>query len=230
MKRRLIASIACLLFAQPAVAEQWVHVADSLNGEKSLYLDFDSVKGTGNTRTFWQHTINSDGSQVKAKAEVNCSNDHIGIYRYIEYDRHGNIVENIEGYYNTEIIPNTIGRSVRDYICDRITHQPPAPTYVPAYTPTPTYTENKAHCGDYLTAAPGEVRELWPVYVDYSPELLSYIKNSMCRDAFVKTVEGGYKVIQVSSHTSYDSAERMANKMYSRVGSGFVGISVVREF
>jgi hypothetical protein len=224
MKRGLIASIACLLVAQPALAEQWVHVVTSSEGE-SYYIDFDSVKGTEATRTMWQSRYKGILLD-RAKIEVNCSNDNLAITRLVEYDTYGNVVSDNTGYYSEETVPSTVGRMVVDFVCDRITHQP----YVPVYTPNPTYTESKAHCGDYFTAAPGEIRELWPVYVDYSPELLSYIKNSMCRDAFVKTVEGGYKVIQVSSHTSYDSAERMANKMYSRVGSGFVGSSVVREF
>lgn len=230
MKRGLIASIACLLVAQPAVAEQWVYVATSESYE-SYYLDFDSVQGTGRTRTVWADIYDEKGHlSYKNKYTIDCSYGGIGVAKKYIYSRYSNYPTEGMGYHNSEAPPGTVGKAIVNYICERITHQPPASTYVPAYTPTPTYTESKAHCGDYFTAAPGEVRELWPVYVDYSPQLLSYIKNSMCRDAFVKTVEGGYKVIQVSSHTSYNSAERMANKMYSRVGSGFVGISVVRKF
>ncbi len=78
-------------------------------------------------------------------------------------------------------------------------------------------------CGD-LPVSP---KDRWyPVYLDYSESLLAHIKNNYCRDAVSVNVDGR-RLIQVASFRNIVTAQRFADFLRERFGSGMVGEPVV---
>jgi hypothetical protein len=47
----LLAVPVLVAAASPSNASQWVYITEGV--DKSVYIDFDSVRGTGSTRTAW---------------------------------------------------------------------------------------------------------------------------------------------------------------------------------
>jgi hypothetical protein len=74
-------------------------------------------------------------------------------------------------------------------------------------------------CGDQPDAT---VEAWYPVYVDFSQQLLTHIKSNYCRDA-IQTVVNGRKLIQVASFADRYKAQEFADILRARVGSGKVG-------
>jgi hypothetical protein len=210
----------CIGVSGSALAAQWVYIGDSQNNH-SFYLDFDSLKGTGSSRMFWAREKNPYGMTTSlAKWIVDCDRRQIGVTEAIEYSSSGavsahyKIDPSVGGM--TEFAPGTIAESYYDFICSRITPQPqPETTAVVSGYP-------KAFCGDRLPSDPGKY-QLYPVFADYSPGTLNYIKTNLCRDAFRVRREGGETSIQVASFTTKSRAIDFAAFLRNRVGSSEVG-------
>ena len=67
--------------------------------------------------------------------------------------------------------------------------------------------------------------DLYPVFVNNSPETLATVARQFCRDAYVTTrQDSGVRSIQVASFNSRDKAKQFADFMTKKVGSGKVGI------
>ena len=224
MRRLIVNSLAVFSLlgtANVSLAAQWVYVAESQD-ENSYYVDFDSVKGTGNTRSFWVRELNSYGTTVSiSKMLIDCSKKQVGTLEVNRYDSDGSInpYRSFERSFTpmSEIPPGTIGDAVQEYICSRITRQP-APT--PQVKPTSEYP--KAVCGDPAPSTPGTYK-LYPVFADYSPGTLNYVVNNLCRDAIQTTRKNGRSAIQVASFTNISRAVDFAAFLEKRIGSGEVG-------
>ena len=222
--KRLILSLAGLSLlgmAQASLAAQWVFVTGS-QGDRSYYIDFDSIKGTGSTRSFWVREVDSRGMTVFLnKLALNCTAKQVGVLEMNRYNSDGS-VDLAESFKNpvpqmSEIPPGTIGDAFQEYICSRITRQP-APT--PQAKPTSEYP--KAVCGDPAPSTPGTYK-LYPVFADYSSGTLNYVVNNLCRDAIQTTRKNGRSAIQVASFTNISRAVDFAAFLEKRIGSGEVG-------
>lgn len=207
-------------FVSPTLAAQWIYIGESQNSH-SYFLDFDGIKGTGSSRTFWAREIDSFGKTVSlSKWIVDCNQRQIGTLEAIEYNYDGSV--KLHRSFETsigemwEFAPGTIGESYYDFICSRIAYQAQSEI---------TSTDSvypKVACGDPAPSTSGE-HELYPVFVDYSPGTLRYIKNKLCQDAFPKKREDGRASIQVASFTSRNRAVDFASFVREQVGSGEVG-------
>ena len=80
----------------------------------------------------------------------------------------------------------------------------------------------KAACGDPAPSKLGR-HQLYPVFVDYSPETLRYINNNLCRDAFKTRRGNGRLSIQVASFTTRSNAQEFASFLRGQVGNSEVG-------
>jgi hypothetical protein len=204
----------------PVLAAQWVYLGDSQDNH-SYYIDFDSLKGTGNTRTFWARNENPYGkTESLTKWLVDCNHRQIGVTEAIEYNFDGsvrahNIIDSNTGG-RWEFAPGTIAEGYYDFVCSRIARQP-EPTIRAAVNEYP-----KGACGDPAPYTLGR-HELYPVFVDYSPENLRYVNNNLCRDAFKTRREDGRLSIQVASFTTISNAQKFANFLQEQVGNSEVG-------
>ncbi|WP_107667103.1 surface-adhesin E family protein [Cyanothece sp. BG0011] len=204
----------------PVLAAQWVYLGDSQDNH-SHYIDFDSLKGTGNIRTFWARNDRPYGqTESLTKWQVDCSQRQIGVTEAIEYNFNGSVSNHRIIDSNTggmwEFAPGTIAEGYYDFVCSRITRQP-QPEIRAAVNEYP-----KAACGDPAPYTEGR-HQLYPVFVDYSPETLRYINNNLCRDAFKTRRQDGRLSIQVASFTTRSNAEEFANFVQEQLGNSEVG-------
>ena len=83
----------------------------------------------------------------------------------------------------------------------------------------------QAACGDPLPTDPRDFPvNLYPVFVNNSPETLSIIVANFCRDAYITVrKDSGIQSIQVASFTRRERAMRFAQFMTQKVGSGDIG-------
>ena len=83
----------------------------------------------------------------------------------------------------------------------------------------------QAACGDPLPTSPRDFPvDLYPVFVNNSPETLSIIIANFCRDAYVTVrKDSGIQSIQVASFTSRERAIEFAQFITQKVGSGDIG-------
>lgn len=89
----------------------------------------------------------------------------------------------------------------------------------------------KNTCGDSL---PPNIREtstvrFYPVYTNYSEDVLSTIQSDFCRDAFV-VLRNSQRVIQVASFTSIDRAIEFRDFLAQNVGEASIGDAVTLSF
>ncbi|ACK64946.1 hypothetical protein PCC8801_0868 [Rippkaea orientalis PCC 8801] len=204
----------------PVSATQWVYLGTSQDNY-SYYLDFDSLKGTGNSRSFWVKRVNNYGeTESLIKSSIDCHYRQIGVIESIRYNVDGSVRSHDIIDSNTggtwAFAPGTIAQTYYDFVCSRITLQPE-----PQIAMT-THEYPKAACGDPSNSTLG--RQRWyPVFVDYSPEDLRYIKKNLCRDAFRITRQDGSLSIQVASFTTKRNAEKFAAFLEQELGNSEVG-------
>ncbi len=208
-------------FVNPVLATQWVYVGES--GNQSHYVDFDSVRGTGSTRTFWIRVNNTyGGTDEISQLTVNCAARQGGVLRVIGYFPNGSVnpYRSFEPPYlrMREIVPGTVFDAYARFICSRIAQTPN--TVTAGRSTERDYPKNA--CGDAIPPR-GTSYRLYPVFAEYSPETLRDIRNRLCRDAFQTTRENGRLAIQVASFTSERRASDFADLLRYEVGDGEVG-------
>lgn len=137
-KKYLAAAATALVLLHPSIAcaRQWVMVGESDNS--ILKVDVDSIKGEGDTRTFWSDVVYSEErsassssygfherkyKSVKTLNFVDCTENKIGVLRTILYDSNGNVVDDYDvSYLSTPqnlkyTIPDSIGETELLYVC-----------------------------------------------------------------------------------------------------------------
>jgi ARC6-like, IMS domain len=134
MTRRLLCflaiSMSSLVVSAPASARQWIsiHSADPV-----VLIDVDSIKGAGESRTFWSKTEYSQERLISGYRRyksattlqyVNCVTEQIGVLRVITYDAQGDVIfsndDNREIPYKlSTIVPESIGEAMLQYVCSR---------------------------------------------------------------------------------------------------------------
>lgn len=226
MKRFILGAVAALNLlgnAGISLAAQWVYVAES-SDDTSYYVDFDSIKGIDSNRTFWARKLGDYGkTESLMKISLDCAAKRMSILKVISYNSDGSVnpYRSFEDPYFTmsEIAPSTIGDAYHQFICSRITAQPPVEKYQARQLGS---EYPKAACGDVVPSTPGTYN-LYPVFTDYSPGTLHFIVNNLCRDAFQIRRENGQLSIQVASFTSISRAVDFASLIEERIGSSEVG-------
>lgn len=207
----------------PSYAAQWVYLGDSQDG-KTFYLDFDSLKGEGNERTFWGRVVSRNGMTISLdKWIINCHYRQYGILETINYYPDGSF----RSHYKTEtsiggmleFIPGTIAEAHYEYICSRITTQPQGVT---SSTTIAANQYPKSVCGDPKPSTPGQ-HQLYPVFVNYSPSRLNQIKTQLCLDAFQIRRQSGKVSIQVASFTSINNAMKFSRFLERLFGDSEIG-------
>jgi hypothetical protein len=134
-KHVLPAAIALTLAIAPnALASQWVMVGESSYPYSQHLVDVDSIRGTGNSRTFWSQTIYSEDQALprsylryrssKILSYVDCSSNRIGFLSSIFYDLNGNAVSSFDQsnlpvpLSLLAVVPDSVGETILNYICD----------------------------------------------------------------------------------------------------------------
>jgi hypothetical protein len=210
--------------AKESVAAQWVYIGSSTSNDLH-YIDFDGIRGTGNSRTFWVRVSDSsaryyDRTLRLSKITVDCLRWQSDVREVITYRLDGSIDPLRTFQYNQvdmrEIPPGTMVDAYADFICSRITTQPE-----PAATNSAS-EYLKTSCGDPLPAQ-GRIVTLYPVFVNYTPEDLQSITTSLCLDAFRMQRENGQFSIQVASFTDRGRAQNFAEFLTNRFGNAEVG-------
>lgn len=135
MVRKFVATAVMALVLFPATiasASQWVLVGQS--ADSSVLVDVDSIKGTGDTRTFWSQFVHDEdkivpGSvylryrSVKSLEVVDCSTQQIGTIRAVFYNSNGRTVDSIDvsnlpvPRSLKEVVPDSIGEAALNYVC-----------------------------------------------------------------------------------------------------------------
>jgi len=226
----IVATASILLHPSIALAKQWVVL--STTPEHSI--DIDSIKGEGDTRTFWsnliyseERSINSSSyglygrkySSVKRLAFVDCGQNKIGTLRAVMYDRNGEVVNDSDISYLSvppnlqSPIPDSIGEAELLYVCSLRNANGGRKYNIPIHPTSHNYSFPRATCGDPYQGDGA----YFPVFID--GEDVSKIRANLCRDAFATARENtGIKSIQVASFTSYQRALNFANQIKGTVG------------
>jgi Putative peptidoglycan binding domain len=148
------AAIFFLTFLYPSVASarQWV----VLGNNPEVSVDVDSIKGEGDTRTFWSQIVYSENrsslssglyqpeySRTTTLTFVNCEQKKIGVLRVIRYDNNGRVVNDFDISHLSvppnlqSVVPDTIGETQLLYICSlRTTEKPPVQQTSPIGNPS----------------------------------------------------------------------------------------------
>lgn len=149
-----------LAIAPTASASQWVVVGESGSYPYRQHLvDVDSIRGSGNSRTFWSHTIHGEDQRlgrsylnyrsIKALTYVDCSGNRIGHFSIIYYDRNGQVVDSLDQSHLAvpqplqPVVPDSIGDAILDYICGLRTDIASS-TPSTAYTPASSFNSDQA--------------------------------------------------------------------------------------
>lgn len=230
--------ILTLLHTSVASARQWV----VLNNTPMVSVDVDSIKGEGNTRTFWSEVIENQKPSsnshieferdkyrsVKTLTFVDCAKNKLGIFRMVGYDSNGDVVDDYDVSHLSvppnlvSTIPDSIGEKELLYVCGLRTsnagrrHNNPSSSSKPKPN-TATASRNpsfpRATCGN-----PFQSRgTYWPVFIDGGN--VSRVRTSLCQDAFATVrANTGVKSVQLGSFTSYDRALSFAKQVGGTVG------------
>jgi len=108
-------------------ARQWV----TLGYNPQVSVDVDSIKGEGNTRTFWDEIIFNEEKYIngyryrrrRALTFVDCQANKIGHLSVVLYNSEGEVVESFDrGYLSvplvlSSVVPDSIGEAELLYIC-----------------------------------------------------------------------------------------------------------------
>lgn len=241
LRKITVATISFLTLIHPSIvsARQWV----ILSNEPMVSVDIDSIKGEGNTRTFWSEVVyvqepSSSGSyigferdkyrSVKSLNFIDCAKNKLGVLRMVGYDRDGAVVDDYDNSHLSvppnlvSTVPDSIGEAELLYVCGLRTsnggrrHNIPSSSSKPKLN-TATASRNpsfpRASCGD-----PFQSRgTYWPVFIDGGN--VSRIRTNLCKDAFATVrANTGVKSVQLGSFTSYDRALSFAKQVGGTVG------------
>lgn len=143
-----------LLYPSVASARQWI----VLSYQPEVSVDVDSIKGEGNTRTFWSQIVNNEDRSVSSLPSglsqpeyrrttsltfVDCEQKKIGFLRVIRYDNNGRVVDSFDISHllvppNLQsVVPDSIGEAQLLYVCSlRTAEKPPAQQTSPIRTPS----------------------------------------------------------------------------------------------
>lgn len=127
----ITSAIVCLVHIPAVLARQWV----VLDNNPIVSVDVDSIKGEGDSRTFWSRVIYDEdqylvGSRFRFSTTlvyVDCQAERIGSIKTVFYDQDGKVVESVDyGYAAASmnarlVVPDTIGEIQLRYICGRRT-------------------------------------------------------------------------------------------------------------
>jgi hypothetical protein len=103
--------------ALPASAAQWVYIGKS--ADESIYLDFNSIRGTGSIRTAWTRYVGTYNVSM-LKEEFNCRSKEIRILRFIKYNSTGQVISTSDIPFPVdEVVPDSTGEAVLNFICER---------------------------------------------------------------------------------------------------------------
>lgn len=202
----------------PALAEQWVYIGVSDN-DRVFSVDFDSVRGTESTRTFWFRMEDLDGNAISlSRVRIDCQAWESETIEVLTYSSFASPRRSVNPYPQMQSIPpGTMIAATANFICPRITETEPPSIAQPSQQQYP-----RAACGDPAPSVSGPY-QLYPVFVAYSDNNLRYIQSDLCRDAFRTTREDGRAAIQVASFTDRNRAYNFADFLRSHVRSGEVG-------
>jgi len=223
LKKYLAASVTVLTLLHPSVAsaKQWVLIGNN----PMISVDIDSIKGEGNTRTFWSEVVRNQESSssssyvsldrekyksVKSLNFVDCSQNKIGVLRMVGYDRNGSVIDDYDVSYlavppNLQSpVPDSVGELQLLYVCGLRTSNEGRRynTRLSSSTPKPTIakaTRNRsfprASCGDPFQSS----GIYWPVFIDGGN--ISRIRANFCNDAFATVrSDTGVKSVQLASY------------------------------
>jgi hypothetical protein len=123
-----------LIYAPIVYARQWVLVGN--NRTHQVYIDVDSIKGEGNTRTFWDRDISSEEvypsgylrssrpySSATSLVFVDCSSNKLGLLEGIYYDRNGEVIGSFDDsslgtpQQLVNVVPDSVGEAELNYVC-----------------------------------------------------------------------------------------------------------------
>lgn len=126
-----------LAIAPNAFASQWVMIGENSYPYTQAFVDVDSIRGAGNSRTFWSKTDYAEDQRIrlgyltyrsrKALMYVDCSSSRIGVFSTVLYDRNGNVVDSFDQSYLPvpqslqAVVPDSVGAAMLNYICGRRT-------------------------------------------------------------------------------------------------------------
>lgn len=190
LKKYLAASVTVLTLLHPSVASarQWVLIGNN----PMISVDIDSIKGEGNTRTFWSEVVRNQESSssssyvslnrekyksVKSLNFVDCSQNKIGVLRMVGYDRNGSLIDDYDISHLAvppnlqSTIPDSVGELKLVYVCGLRTsnERRSSNTRLSSSTPKPniaTASRNRslprASCGDPFHTS----GTYWPVFID----------------------------------------------------------------
>lgn len=222
-----------------ASARQWV----VLSHTPQVSIDVDSIKGEGDTRSFWSEVVHSQEKSINSSSYrlygrkyksakslnfVDCTKNKIGVLRYIHYDIDGNVVEDFdESYlsvpsYLSSVVPESVGETELLYVCGLRTNN--GSKYNNSSSRSMRRTGRvtasssnlsfpRASCGDPFHRS----NTYWPVFIDGGN--ITKIKTNLCKDAFATVrKDTGIKSVQLASFTSYDRALSFAKQIGGTVG------------
>jgi len=125
---KTIALSVLLLFSSLAWAVNWVKVDSSVDGERTFYVDSDSIRKDGNLRKAWEiqdlKKRNKDGEMSRRmRVEYDCKNERS---RILAFSTHSEGMARGEILFSAsqvgswrEIPPGTIGELYLKFVCSR---------------------------------------------------------------------------------------------------------------
>ncbi|MGB5974183.1 MAG: hypothetical protein WBG38_12740, partial [Nodosilinea sp.] len=110
--------------SEASIAAQWVYVGSSVSNDFH-YIDFDGIRGTGNSRIFWARVEDYNGRTLRlSRTTIDCLRWQSDIREVITYRLDGSI-DPLRTFQNNqanmrEIPPGTMADAYADFICSRI--------------------------------------------------------------------------------------------------------------
>ena len=126
MTRFLGFAIAALLaYPIPALADNWVSVAEGDDGTN--YVNTDSIEKKGNIAWYWTYTVfqtpDADGVfSFAAYESTDCVRKVVRLRQYIEYDKSRQVMFSMEPGDSGPLVkinPGTSGEAVFKFVCSR---------------------------------------------------------------------------------------------------------------
>ncbi|MUL35263.1 hypothetical protein [Gloeocapsopsis dulcis] len=234
LKKIIVAttSLVALLYTNSVLARQWVMISP----EPYLAVDVDSIKGTGDARTFWSEFIDaqepnrsyisfnsSKPGSILSLTYVNCASNKRGVLRQVEYNSNGKLLRDYDLSHLAippslrSPVPESIGEAELLYICSLRTANGARQSITGSRTISSSIiTRNtsfpRKSCGDSFQRQ----GTYWPVFIDGGN--LSNIRTNLCNDAFSIIRERGIRSVQLASFTSYERASSFAKQVGGTVG------------
>jgi ARC6-like, IMS domain len=104
--------------ALPSSAAQWIYIGKST--DELIYVDFDSIRGTGSLRTTWVKHVNTFNTLI-LKEEFNCRSREIRILRFVKYNSDGNVIATSDiSFPADEVVPSSTGERTLNFICETL--------------------------------------------------------------------------------------------------------------